>query len=210
MSRKTLHPKVFQIFRSGVHRDMQGRIRAFNDTELILAAGAYPYAKKRAPLVLGHPANDGPAYGEVQSLFMKNGGLYAQALVDDDLLHLVRSGRYRHVSAAFYVKDHPDSPVPGAYVLRHVGFLGATPPAVKGMAALSFAEPEPGIICFGAPCTFEDERKSIADFAAPPGYIVAEARLKVHKLALEYQRACPGLNYSEAVALILDMPNFHP
>lgn len=34
----------------------------------------------------------------------------------------------------------PANPKPGAYYLRHVGFLGAQPPAVKGLAPVEFAE----------------------------------------------------------------------
>jgi len=38
--------------------------------------------------------------------------------------------------------------VPGVYYLRHVGFLGAQPPAVKGLRPIELAEGEPGVIHF--------------------------------------------------------------
>ena len=41
---------------------------------------------------------------------------------------------------AFTPPDHPSNPVPNAYYLRHVGFLGAQPPAVKGLGEARFAD----------------------------------------------------------------------
>ena len=46
----------------------------------------------------------------------------------------VAAGRYKKRSASFYTADHPSNPTPGKPYLRHVGFLGAQPPAVKGLA----------------------------------------------------------------------------
>ena len=43
-----------------------------------------------------------------------------------------------------------NNPVPGVYYLRHVGFLGAQPPAVKGLKDVAFAE-EDDIVEFSAP-----------------------------------------------------------
>jgi hypothetical protein len=52
----------------------------------------------------------------------------------------VRQGAYKKISAAFYAPDSPHNPKPGVYYLKHVGFLGAMPPAVKGMRDPAFAE----------------------------------------------------------------------
>lgn len=54
------------------------------------------------------------------------------------------AGRYKKVSASFYRPDAPCNPKPGAYYLRHVGFLGAQPPAVKSLKAIEFADGEDG------------------------------------------------------------------
>lgn len=76
--------------------------------------------------------------------------LYANfAQVDDDFADLVRKGRYKKVSASFYPPKHPSNPNPNGFYLRHVGFLGAHPPAVKGLAAINFADDEDGIVSFG-------------------------------------------------------------
>jgi len=50
---------------------------------------------------------------------------------DTELLTDIRSGKYKHFSIALYPELH----------LRHIGILGAVPPAVKGLN-------ENGIVCF--------------------------------------------------------------
>ena len=69
--------------------------------------------------------------------------------MDDDFAELVRKGRYKKVSASFYPPNHPSNPQPENWYLRHVGFLGAHPPAVKGLAAINFADDEDGVVSFG-------------------------------------------------------------
>ncbi|WP_275100142.1 peptidase [Sedimenticola hydrogenitrophicus] len=59
---------------------------------------------------------------------------------------MVDKGRFKKVSASFYPPTHPANPVPGVYYLRHVGFLGAQPPAVKGLKAVEFADEADGIV----------------------------------------------------------------
>ena len=74
---------------------------------------------------------------------MQNGVLTADfAQVDEGFADLVKAGRYKKVSASFYPPTSPNNPKPGVWTLRHVGFLGAQPPAVKGLSAISFAEGE--------------------------------------------------------------------
>ena len=93
--------------------------------------------------MVGHPKADAPAYGWVKSLGVQNGVLTADfAQVDEGFADLVKAGRYKKVSASFYPPTSPNNPKPGVWTLRHVGFLGAQPPAVKGLSAISFAEGE--------------------------------------------------------------------
>ncbi|HHQ4275856.1 TPA: peptidase, partial [Pseudomonas aeruginosa] len=49
---------------------------------------------------------------------------------------------YKKRSASVYLPDSPGNPVPGKHYLRHIGFLGAVPPAIKGIpdAPFNFAE----------------------------------------------------------------------
>lgn len=144
---KETHP--LQIFRTGRHTAMSGATLAFSATDLAASAAAYDPAKHEAPIVVGHPATDAPAYGWVRSLVYANDGLEAEPCqVDPDFAEMVGAGRFKKISAAFYAPESPSNPVPGVYYLRHVGFLGAQAPAVKGLRGPSFAADEAGIVVF--------------------------------------------------------------
>lgn len=133
------HP--IHIFRAGSHTAMQGQTIAFGEADLAASAAAYDPAKHEAPIVVGHPAADAPAFGWVQSLAAEGGDLNAvPRQVDPAFAEAVSKGRFKKVSASFYQPDSPHNPVPGVYYLRHVGFLGAQPPAVKGLNPVQFAD----------------------------------------------------------------------
>ena len=134
-------PNLIEIFRGGTHTDMRGTTLAFGESEIADIAAAYDPALSEAPIVIGHPRTDAPAYGWVKALSARGDRLYAEPdQVDAAFAELVESGRYKKVSACFYRPAAPANPKPGAYYLRHVGFLGAQPPAVKGLAPVEFAE----------------------------------------------------------------------
>ena len=87
-----------------------------------------------APAVFGHPKHDDPAHGAVSALKREGEVLLAQfAKTSDHLEKSVQDGRYPSRSAAFYLDPQGKGPM-----LRHVGFLGAMPPEVKGLAPVQF------------------------------------------------------------------------
>ena len=133
----------YEIFRAGTRTDANGNTVTITEADLAAAAQAYDPKVHEAPIVVGHPKADAPAYGWVKSLGVQNGVLTADfAQVDEGFADLVKAGRYKKVSASFYPPTSPNNPKPGIWTLRHVGFLGAQPPAVKGLSAISFAEGE--------------------------------------------------------------------
>jgi hypothetical protein len=140
---------ALQIFRPGKHVAMSGQTLAFTESDLQATVAAYDPTKHEAPLVVGHPAHAMPAYGWVQSLAFTEGGIDATpAQVNTDFADMVAAGAFKKISAAFYSPRSPANPVPGVYYLRHVGFLGAAAPAVKGMRSPQFAELEEGVVEF--------------------------------------------------------------
>ncbi len=142
--------KPIQIFKPGNHVAMSGAPLSFSGADLAASAAAYDPAKHEAPIVIGHPKHDDPAYGWIKSLAFADGGLDAEPhQVDPAFMEWHAAGRVKKVSASFYTPDSPQNPVPGVYYLRHVGFLGAQPPAVKGLRAPEFAENEEGVVEFG-------------------------------------------------------------
>lgn len=133
--------KPIAIFKTGRHVATNGQPFDFTEADINASVQAYNPALHEAPLVIGHPAMDDPAYGWAASLAIADGVLQATARdVEPSFAELVNSRRYGKVSSAFYAPAHPANPVPGVFYLRHIGFLGAQPPAVKGLPNPSFAD----------------------------------------------------------------------
>lgn len=134
-------PIPIEIFRAGRHVDMAGRTVEFSERDLQRIARRYDPALHEAPIVIGHPKHNSPAYGWVAAARAKGPSLFAMVdQVNANFAEGVRSGAYKKVSASFYLPNSPSNPKPGDYYLRHVGFLGAQPPGVKGLEPVSFAD----------------------------------------------------------------------
>ncbi|MBA2929890.1 hypothetical protein G9Q86_15050 [Pseudomonas sp. CCUG 57209] len=142
--------KPLHIFKPGKHTAMSGASFDFSESDLAATVRAYDPALHEAPMVIGHPKHDGPASGWIQSLTATPEGLIAvPAQVDADFAEQVAKGSYKKISASFYHPDAANNPVPGVYYLRHVGFLGAQPPSVKGLRPIELADGEQGVVEFG-------------------------------------------------------------
>lgn len=140
---------LMHIFKPGRQTTAAGTALEFSHADLAACAAAYDTSKHEAPITVGHPRSDLPAYGWIAGLQATERGLYAQRRqVEPQFAELVRSGRLKKISAAFYAPDSPRNPVPGVYYLRHVAFLGAEPPAVKGLEPVEFSDGEQGVIAF--------------------------------------------------------------
>jgi len=119
-----------EIFNGGTQIDSNG-IEHNGDTIIAQAIETFKPSYHEPPLVAGHPKDNSPAFGWVSDLKEKGGKLLAKFKdVVPDFSQSVEQGMYKKRSASFY----PDGR------LRHVGFLGAIPPAVKGLADLSFSD----------------------------------------------------------------------
>jgi hypothetical protein len=144
MTNLTLPPEI-EIFRAGRHVDDTGTPREFSDADIDAIAAGYQPGEREAPVVIGHPATDAPAYGWVQKLRAvadAAGRRLTMSLrdVEPAFAEMVLARRFPKRSAAFYPPDHPNNPTPGQWYLRHVGFLGAQPPAVAGLKDIHFAD----------------------------------------------------------------------
>lgn len=148
--------KPIQIFTPGKHTASNGVALDFTEAQLSASAAAYDPAKHEAPIVVGHPTHDAPAYGWVKSLSYADGLEAEPHQVDPAFAEMFAAGRYKKISASFYMPDSPNNPVPGVYYLRHVGCLGAQPPAVKGLRNPEFNETEKGVIEFADFADYDD------------------------------------------------------
>ncbi len=141
--------KRIEIFKPGKHTAMSGAVIEFTEADLKAIAAAYDPTLHEAPIVVGHPKIDAPAYGWAKSLTYSSALEAEPDQVDPAFAELVNAGRFKKVSASFFLPGAPGNPKPGVYYLRHIGFLGAQPPAVKGLKNASFAGGEEGVIEFG-------------------------------------------------------------
>lgn len=137
------------IFRAGTHTSSSGEPVTITERDIAASAAAYNPRVHEAPIVVGHPATNAPAYGWVQSLAAIGADLTAKAgQVNADFAELVRKGSFKKVSASFFLPNSAANPIPGVHYLRHVGFLGAAPPAVKGLRPAEFAGAGDGVVSF--------------------------------------------------------------
>ncbi len=123
--------KNVEIFAVGTHTDMSGRTAEFTESDLYRIVSTYNWKNHEAPVVIGHPKTDAPAYGWVKRLWVDGGKLFADLhQVAAEFVELLKAGRYKKRSISL----GPDGR------LRHVGFLGAVPPAVQGLQDVQFGE----------------------------------------------------------------------
>ena len=93
-------PRI-HIFRPGTFRS-RGVARSFSESDIRSIAGAYDPTKHEAPIVVGHPRDDTPAYGWVGGLAADATGLHATPRqIAPTFAEAVQEGRYKKVSAAF-------------------------------------------------------------------------------------------------------------
>lgn len=132
-----------ELFRAGDY----GAKGKFTVQDLDRIAASYDPSFHEAPLVIGHPESNKPAYGWIDRLKRSGEVLLGKPKqVDPEFEAGVEAGRFKKRSVAFYK-------TPSGYSLRHVGFLGAKPPDVKGLADAVFHDQDTEVI----EVTFEED-----------------------------------------------------
>lgn len=129
------------VFAPGTHTAMDGRTITFTPENCIDLANSYDPTLSEAPFVIGHPSLTAPAYGWAEQLEYRDGIVYATPRqVNPAFAEAFNAGSYKKRSLSIYLPDSPGNPKPGHFYARHVGFLGAVPPGVKGLPDAQFAE----------------------------------------------------------------------
>ena len=139
-AKKALEGQEIEIFKAGNHVASDGRAREFSVAVVAAMAAVYSPARHEAPLALGHPSDKLPAYGGVKSLRATDDGrlMMRAGDVTPEFSEAVKAGRYKKRSASFYPPGAANNPAPGNWYLRHVAWLGAQVPAVRGLADVNF------------------------------------------------------------------------
>lgn len=118
-----------EILRTGAHTAGNGLKITLTTEDLDRIAGSYAPDFHEAPVVIGHPKDDEPAYGWVKSLSRRGDRLLGVLDLAREFVVVLQKGLFKKRSVSLY----PDLDGKGLY-LRHVGFLGAVPPAIKALA----------------------------------------------------------------------------
>lgn len=128
--------KWCEIFKAGKHVDSAGRERIWSVSDLDRMVDSYKPDYHEAPICIDHneaggPVVGGPAYGWVESLKREGELVLAKfRSVVPEFAEMVSKGLFKKRSVSIY----PDGS------LRHVAWLGAKPPAIKGLADFTFNE----------------------------------------------------------------------
>lgn len=175
-------PAGIEIFRPGTHIDDQGVKHVFTDADVAGMADSYNPATREAPLTVGHPEHNLPAYGWVRSVGRNPDGVLTinPHRVEPQFAEMVAAGRFSKRSASFYPPTAPNNPTPGKWYLRHVAFLGAQPPAIAGLKDIQFSEDDAG----GA-VSFSESVTADPSTQEPLSMTEAEIKAMQEKLAAE-------------------------
>lgn len=135
-----------EIFSAGLHTDSEGRPKKWTDTDLENIAKMYneQAGAHEAPICVGHPKDNSPAYGwleKVEKVGDKLYGVFKE--MTPQFQEWLNKRHYKKRSLSLYQNG----------LIRHVGFLGATPPAIKGMSddglpVASFADEKQSFACY--------------------------------------------------------------
>lgn len=185
-----------EIFRAGDYTKLGKRKVTPEHLQRVVAN--YDPAYHEAPVCIGHPATDAPAYAWIGELALDGDMLLAkETQVDPMFAEMRAAGKFKKRSAAFY-QDANGDPVG----LRHVGWLGAQPPVVKGLKNLSFADEGRSFTEFEEENTMATDtektiREQIAAFFAEhfgrkPGESASFSESDVKRIAAEAVTAATG------------------
>jgi hypothetical protein len=152
---KNFNGSWVEIFSTGTHTDSEGRGHSITAQFLEDVVRNYDTTLHESPAVIGHPADNAPAYGWPEQLRVRDGRLEVRFKeIDPNFEEMVRKGYFKKRSASFYT-DPKSAPGGRAPYLRHIGFLGAQPPAVKGLKDIQFSEGES--LTFEASINFSED-----------------------------------------------------
>lgn len=140
--------KPIEVLRPGRFTAMDGQVVAFAAGDIADIAAVYDPKLYEAPLVVGHPKTDDPAYGWAISFAAEADGVLTctPGQVDPAFAAIVEQGRYKRVSLALFPPKHAANPKPGHWYPKHIGFLGAAAPAVQGLKPAQLAGDDDAVV----------------------------------------------------------------
>lgn len=134
-----------EVFKVGTHTDSKGRQVSFSKADVEQMVENHKLGA--APAVIGHPKDTAPAYAQVDQYKLdEDGRLFAKFdKINPAFEKGVESGAYYNRSVSV-IKDKVHG-----WRVRHVGWLGAMPPAIDGLAPVEFSADDETCFEFAAP-----------------------------------------------------------
>jgi len=124
-----------ELFKAGSQTDSKGITRNFTNNDLDDMVANHD----SFPIVIGHPKVDDPAYGWSNELTRVGDSLFGKFNnVEPQFAGMVENKRFPNRSVR--IKQTPDG-----FKIAHVGFLGATPPAIEGLKQIEFNAEDDGM-----------------------------------------------------------------
>ncbi len=129
--------KLCQIFSTGNHTDSKGNTKEWTTEDLDKIVYQFENVHKNAPVCVGHPQSNSPAYAWLDKVKRIGNGLYCTFKdVQDEFKTAVNKGLFKNRSISLD-KD---------LNIRHLAFLGGQAPAVKGLEQFCFENQENDIV----------------------------------------------------------------
>lgn len=135
---------LIEVFKAGTHTDSKGRKISFSQADLDQMI--VNHALGAAPAVIGHPKDTAPAYAQVEEYKREGDSLFAKFTKINPAFEAgVESGAYFNRSVSVHKDDTH------GWRVRHVGWLGAVPPAIDGLQPVEFSVDDDSCFEFSAP-----------------------------------------------------------
>jgi len=134
-----------EVFKAGTHTDSKGRQVTFSKADVEQMVENHKLGA--APAVIGHPKDTAPAYAQVAQYKLDDDGrLFAKFdKINPAFEAGVESGAYYNRSVSVHKDDRH------GWRVRHVGWLGAMPPAIDGLQPVEFSADDDNCFEFAAP-----------------------------------------------------------
>jgi hypothetical protein len=172
----------FEIFKTGTWTDASGNTKNWTVGDLDTIVANFNPNNDEVPIVIGHPKDNDPAWGWVKAIKRVGEVLFAKGKdIVKEFEDMVRNGLFKNRS----IRLSPDGTK-----LRHIGFLGAAAPAVKGLADIKFIEFKEG-----GNIMYEFSTKS------DPGEELSKKAYEIYRNPPAYGGQVKEITFSEAFSI---------
>jgi hypothetical protein len=120
-----------KVFTTGSHTDSNGNKKVWTTADLDKIVDSLNPTYHEPPVVIGHPSDNAPAFGWVAAAKRLGSDLYLQY---KDIAPEFKEWRLKGLFKKKSISVYPDGS------LRHIGYLGGMPPAIKGLPDYAFSD----------------------------------------------------------------------